>query len=58
MQAIRTMMEDLPNGAGFCYWGGEWVSYKGAEATNASSWENQAFWDFQGQALPVLKCFE
>ncbi len=42
---------------GFCYWGAEWVSYKGNTATNASSWENQAFWDFSNKALPVLDVY-
>ncbi len=40
---------------GVCYWGAEWVSYKGNTATNGSSWENQAFWDFERKALPILE---
>lgn len=40
---------------GTCYWGAEWVSYKGNTATNGSSWENQAFWDFNRKALPILE---
>lgn len=43
---------------GFCYWGAEWISYKGNTATNASSWENQAFWDFSNKALPVLEVYQ
>ena len=46
------------NALGFCYWGGEWVSYKGPVATNASSWENQALWDFNGHVLPALNAFK
>lgn len=45
------------NFIGFCYWGGEWVSYKGNTATNGSSWENQALWDFNNKALPLLNEF-
>lgn len=43
---------------GFCYWGAEWVSYKGNAATNGSSWENQALWDFEGKAVPAMECFK
>jgi arabinogalactan endo-1,4-beta-galactosidase len=44
-------------GDGFCYWGGEWVAFKGSQATNGSSWENQALFDFNNKALPVLDNF-
>lgn len=43
---------------GFCYWGAEWVSYKGSNATNGSSWENQALWNFSGNALPAMSAFQ
>jgi arabinogalactan endo-1,4-beta-galactosidase len=42
---------------GFCYWGAEFISFDGNQSKNGSSWENQAFWDFNNQALPVLKVF-
>jgi arabinogalactan endo-1,4-beta-galactosidase len=42
---------------GFCYWGGEWVSFQGPQATNGSSWENQALWDFNNNALPAINAF-
>ncbi len=57
LKKIRTMMYDLPKGLGFCYWGAEWISYRGNTATNGSSWENQALWDFSGKALPVLEAY-
>lgn len=44
-------------GIGFCYWGGEWVAYKGVRSTNGSSWENQALFDFNNKALPVLDSY-
>ncbi|MBK7865884.1 MAG: glycosyl hydrolase 53 family protein [Ignavibacteriales bacterium] len=44
-------------GIGVCYWGGEWVSFRGPTATNGSSYENQAFYDFEFKALPVIKAF-
>ncbi len=46
-----------PQYAGFCYWGGEWIAFKGATASDGSSWENQAFWGFDRTALPVLEAF-
>ncbi len=42
---------------GFCYWGAEWVAFKGNQSQEGSSWENQAFYDFQNKALPVFKVF-
>lgn len=57
LSMIRKMMLEIPGGAGFCYWGAEWVSYQGPEATNGSPWENQALWDFDRRALPVLQVF-
>lgn len=54
---MKAMMSEVPKGLGFCYWGGEWVSYKGNTATDGSAWENQAIWDFNGKALPVLEAY-
>lgn len=58
LTAIKEIINDVPKGIGFCYWGGEWVSFKGNTASNGSSWENQAFWDFENKSLPVLDCFK
>jgi len=49
--------EKIENGIGFCYWGGELVAWKGNQATNGSAWENQALFDFDKNALPVLDVF-
>jgi arabinogalactan endo-1,4-beta-galactosidase len=54
---IIEISRGTPNGIGFCYWGGEWVSYKGSTAVDGSAWENQAFWDFENNALPILDEF-
>lgn len=54
---IKSMMKNNAFGLGFCYWGGEWVAFKGNTSTNCSSWENQAFWDFTGKALPVMEVY-
>lgn len=54
---IHTMMKRLGNVSGYCYWGGEWIAFKGPEATDGSSWENQALWDFDGKPLPALEVF-
>ena len=57
LQNIKTLMKAVPKGVGFCYWGAEWISYKGNQATDASSWENQSLWDFNNKALPALQAF-
>lgn len=55
---IKQLITDIPNGIGFCYWGAEWVSFKESSATNGSSWENQAFWDFNNKVLPILQNYK
>jgi len=55
---VRNAVKATSKGAGFCYWGGEWVSFKGKEATNGSSFENQALWNFDNNALPALDAFK
>jgi arabinogalactan endo-1,4-beta-galactosidase len=57
MLAIKALIKETTFGHGFCYWGGEWISFRGAQATNGSSYENQALWDFNNKALPVMNVF-
>ena len=58
LQKIRTISTEVPKGIGFVYWGAEWTAYKGAAATDGSSWENQAFWDFENRANPVFDVYK
>ena len=58
LRKVRTTVQEVPKGYGFCYWGGELVAWKGTQATNGSPWENQALFDFQYKALPVLQEFK
>lgn len=51
---IRDISCSFPNGLGFCYWGGDYIAWKGKAATDGSSWENQALYDFNNKALPVI----
>ncbi|HET9052655.1 MAG TPA: glycosyl hydrolase 53 family protein, partial [Cyclobacteriaceae bacterium] len=60
---IREIVTDSPKGAGFCYWGSEWVAFTGhieigGEIENGSTWENQALFDFDNKALPALEAFK
>ena len=55
--AIKNLVKQAPQGIGFCYWGAEWVAFRGPTSSNGSSWENQALWDFNNNALPVLDVF-
>ena len=57
VEQIKTIIQQTPNGVGFCYWGAEWIAFRGPTATNGSSWENQALWDFNNNALPVMDAF-
>jgi arabinogalactan endo-1,4-beta-galactosidase len=55
---IKTLTKEVENGIGFCYWGAELIAWKGSESTNGSPWENQALFDFENKALPILKEFK
>lgn len=41
------------NNSGVCYWAPDWVAYKGKTATNGSTWENLALYDFDLKPLPA-----
>lgn len=55
---IKNIILNIKTGLGFCYWGGELISWKGQQAKDASSWENQALFDFNNKFLPVLNEFK
>jgi len=57
IKEIKTLTKEMENGIGFCYWGAELIAWKGNQATDASPWENQALFDFNNNALPVLNEF-
>jgi arabinogalactan endo-1,4-beta-galactosidase len=57
LTALKNTVKQSTYGFGFCYWGAEWIAFRGPTATNGSSWENQALWDFNKNALPVLNAF-
>ncbi|WP_298148413.1 glycosyl hydrolase 53 family protein [Flavobacterium sp.] len=57
MSTIYNTVNQSSHGIGFCYWGAEWVAFRGNTASNGSSWENQALWDFNNNALPVMTQF-
>jgi arabinogalactan endo-1,4-beta-galactosidase len=57
LSAIKNGVKQSPHGIGFCYWGSEWIAFRGPTATNGSSWENQALWDFTNNSLPVMDVF-
>lgn len=57
IRAIRSVCEKN-KAVGYCYWGGEWVAFKGDTSTDGSSWENQALFDFDFRANPGLAEFK
>jgi arabinogalactan endo-1,4-beta-galactosidase len=58
LNALKSIIDKNDAGYGLCYWGAEWVAFKGNTATNGSSWENQALWDFNYKALPALDIYK
>jgi arabinogalactan endo-1,4-beta-galactosidase len=57
MADMKEALTDVDDCIGFCYWGAEYVAFKGPEALDGSSWENMALFDFDNKALPVLEVF-
>ncbi|MBS3738610.1 glycoside hydrolase family 53 protein [Mesohalobacter halotolerans] len=55
---IKSIAQDIPEAYGFCSWGSEWISFRGDQATDGSPYENQAFWDFDNQPLPVFSVYK
>ncbi len=55
---LKISMQEVDKGIGFCYWGAELIAWKGNQSTAASPWENQALFDFDNEALPVLREFQ
>ena len=58
-QAFLQALVDTAKSAGASgvfYWGGEWIATS-PEDVNGSAWENQALFDFDGNALPALDVF-
>lgn len=54
---LKNLIKSTPVGLGFCYWGAEWIAFKGNQSTSGSTWENQALWNFERNALPALSAF-
>jgi arabinogalactan endo-1,4-beta-galactosidase len=57
IREIRNIISGIDEGLGFSYWGAELIAWDGPESRNGSPWENQALFDFQNRALPVLQEF-
>ncbi len=55
---LKEVVSANSNGVGICYWGADWVAYKGSAATDGSSWENMALWGFDKRALPAMGVFK
>ncbi|MBX2966489.1 MAG: glycosyl hydrolase 53 family protein [Cyclobacteriaceae bacterium] len=58
MMQLRKIMAETNRGLGLAYWAPEWVAYKGEQATDGSSWENMALFDFEFKALDAIEVFE
>ena len=54
---IKNIVKASQFGQGFAYWGGEWVAFKGPQSTSGSTFENQALYSFDNNALSVMQAF-
>ncbi|MBC7117041.1 MAG: glycosyl hydrolase 53 family protein [Pseudothermotoga sp.] len=61
LRDLIKVLKQVPNGRGLglFYWEGAWIPVKGAgwKTDEGNPWENQALFDFQGNALETLKIF-
>ncbi|MCI9846213.1 arabinogalactan endo-beta-1,4-galactanase [Flavobacterium pectinovorum] len=55
--AVRASVAASTHGQGFAYWGGEWVAFRGKESAFGSTYENQALYSFDNNALSVMQAF-
>ena len=55
---LNDIITSTEKGIGLCYWAPEWIAFRGTEATNGSSWENMALFDFEHKALPAIEIFK
>ncbi|WP_417940754.1 glycoside hydrolase family 53 protein [Flavobacterium sp. RS13.1] len=55
--AVRAAVEASAHGQGFAYWGGEWVAFRGKQSAFGSTYENQALYSFDNNALSVMQAF-
>lgn len=56
LEALSSALHEA-GAMGWCYWGGEWLSFGNAGGWQGSSWENQALWDFDSRLLPAVAAF-
>ena len=58
IESLKIIISNLENGIGLSYWGAELIAWNGQESTNGSPWENQAIFDFNNKALPIINIFQ
>lgn len=54
LRNIVSQNQSINQHYGICYWAPEWIAYKGANATDASPWENLTLFDFNNKTLPAM----
>jgi arabinogalactan endo-1,4-beta-galactosidase len=57
IKSLKTIVSEIEGGIGLTYWGADLIAWNGSESSEGSPWENQALFDFNNQALPVLEVF-
>ena len=61
MRDVMAAVAQVPNarGLGIFYWEPDWIPVKGAgwKTGEGNAWENQAMFDFKGNALPSINVF-
>lgn len=60
LHAILAILEQVPQrrGKGVVYWESAWIPGVGWEPGAGDAWDNMTLFDFQGRALPSIRCYE
>jgi arabinogalactan endo-1,4-beta-galactosidase len=57
LASLAVTMLNTSGGMGLCYWAPDWVAFRGPTASDGSTWENQALFNFELKALPAAQIF-
>lgn len=58
LKEIKSILNTSEKGIGLCYWGAEWIAFRGPQASDGSPWENQALYNYSNKALPAMEVFK
>jgi len=60
MRSLLSILGQVPDrrGRGVVYWESAWIPGAGWEPGAGDAWDNMTLFDFNGNALPSIRCYE